>query len=252
MKKAVVAQIDNLIDEGSEITDDWQILRWSNKVAVFLRTTLGENLASDFSTLDSDNDWDVLAMQLGLLQGISAKMRDDAEKSTSAKQKKNSPQQNSVTVTPSETRKVFVVHGHDEAAKEATARFLEKLDMQPIILHEQANSGRTIIEKFEKYSEDVGFSVVLLTPDDLGTAQKDPEKLKSRARQNVVLELGYFLGKLSRNRVCALHKGDVELPSDIQGVIYIEMDNNGAWKSKLAQELVQAKYTINLEGLLSG
>ena len=248
MKKAFVEQIDYLINEGSEITDEWDIHRWSNKVAVFLRTTLGENLASDFSTLDSDNDWDLLAMKLGLLQGISAKTKDDAEKSTSAKHEKNSPQQNSA----SETRKVFVVHGHDEAAKEATARFLEKLDMQPIILHEQASSGRTIIEKFEKYSEDVGFAVVLLTPDDLGTAQKEPEKLKSRARQNVVLELGYFLGKLTRNRVCALHKGGVELPSDIQGVIYIEMDNNGAWKSKLAQELVHAKYTINLEGLLSG
>jgi len=155
-------------------------------------------------------------------------------------------------VPDSETRKVFIVHGHDEAAKEATARFLEKLDLEPIILHEQASGGRTIIEKFEKYSRDVGFAVVLLTPDDLGAAQEEPNNMQSRARQNVVLELGYFLGRLTRNRVCALHKGGVELPSDIQGVIYVEMDDKGAWKAKLAQEFVQAKYEINLEGLVGG
>jgi predicted nucleotide-binding protein len=158
MKQAVIAQIDSLIEEGSKISDDWEIQRWSNKATVFLRTTLGESLASDFSTLDSDNIWDILAMRLGLLQGIAAKASDDAEKSKSTKQKENSLQLNSAAVTPSETRKVFVVHGHDEAAKEATTRFLEKLDMQPIILHEQASGGRTIIEKFEKYSGDVGFA----------------------------------------------------------------------------------------------
>ncbi len=251
MKQAVITQINSLIEEGSKISNDWEIERWSNKAKIFLRTTLGENLVSDFTSLDSDNEWDILAMRLGLLQGVAAKSSDDAEKSNPTIQKENSLQLNSAAVTSSETRKVFVVHGHDEAAKEATARFLEKLDMQPVILHEQASGGRTIIEKFEKYSGEVGFAVVLLTPDDLGTTQKEPEKPQPRARQNVILELGYFLGKLSRNRVCALHKGGVELPSDIQGVIYIEMDNNGAWKSKLAQELVQAKYTINLEGLLS-
>lgn len=189
MKKAIAEQIDSLIAEGSEISEDWGIRRWCNKVSIFLRTTLGENLERDFSTLESVNEWDVLAMRLGLLQGIAAKARDGAEQPYATKLEVDALQQSPPAAEPIETRKVFVVHGHDEAAKEATARFLEKLDLQPIILHEQASGGRTIIEKFEKYSGDVGFAVVLLTPDDLGAAQKEPEKLQPRARQNVVLEL---------------------------------------------------------------
>ncbi len=252
MNKAITEQIDILIKEGSKISDDWEIHRWSNKATIFLRTTLGDDLARDFSALDSSNIWDVLAMRLGLLQGIVAKAQGGAETPVDNKTKVDSLQQSPHLGEPSETRKVFVVHGHDEAAKEATARFLEKLDLQPVILHEQSSGGRTIIEKFEKYSGDVGFAVVLLTPDDFGAARKEKDKLKPRARQNVVLELGYFLGKLARNRVCALHKGGIELPSDIQGVIYVEMDDAGAWRTKLAQELIQAKCPINLEGLVSG
>jgi hypothetical protein len=113
-------------------------------------------------------------------------------------------------------RKVFIVHGHDEGARESVARFLEQLDFDPIILHEQANQGRTIIEKIEAHG-DVGFAVVLLTPDDIGSVQGgDP---LPRARQNVLLELGYFIGRLGRARVCALKRGDVEVPSDFGGVV---------------------------------
>lgn len=149
-----------------------------------------------------------------------------------------------------DSRKVFVVHGHDNEAKEITARFLEKVRLQPIILHEQASCGRTIIEKFETYSGDIAFAVVLLTPDDVEASAANQAQLNPRARHNVILELGYFMGRLSRVRVCALYKGSVELPTDFQGVIYIEMDAAGAWKAKLAQAFVQAKLPINLDGLL--
>lgn len=252
MKKAIIEQIDSLMKEGSGISDDYEIDRWSNKTTIFLQTTLGNEIASEFSALVDSNEWDMLSMRLGLLQGIIANAQDDAGTPGTEKAEVDSLQKGSYVAEPRETRKVFVVHGHDEAAKEATARFLEKLDLQPIILHEQSSGGRTIIEKFEKYSRDIGFAVVLLTPDDLGAARKEKERLQSRARQNVVLELGYFLGRLTRNRVCALYKGGVELPSDIQGVIYIEMDDAGAWRTKLAQELVEAKCPINLQGLVSG
>ena len=124
--------------------------------------------------------------------------------------------------------KVFVIHGHDKAAQETVARFLERLKVEPIILHEQPNRGRTIIEKFEDYV-DVGFAVVLLTPDDLGALQENKSELNPRARQNVILELGFFIGKLGRERVCALKKHGVETPSDYDGVVYTNFDDSGAW-----------------------
>jgi predicted nucleotide-binding protein len=130
------------------------------------------------------------------------------------------------------SRKVFIVHGHDNEAKAEVARFLERIDFEAIILHEQANRGRTIIEKVES-NGDVGFAVVLLTPDDEGN--KRGHSSRPRARQNVVLELGYFIGRLGRDRVWALKRGDVEIPSDFDGVVYETYDDHGGWKSKLAR-----------------
>lgn len=132
-----------------------------------------------------------------------------------------------------ESRKVFIVHGHDESLRNEVALFLNRLTLTPIILHEQTGKGRTIIEKFEAHAL-VPYAVVLLTPDDVGG--KDANDLKPRARQNVVLELGYFYGKLKREFVCCLNKG-VEIPSDSMGIEYIPYDNSGAWKIKLAREL---------------
>jgi predicted nucleotide-binding protein len=143
------------------------------------------------------------------------------------------------------SNRIFIVHGHDDAPKQAVARFLESLGLEVIILHEQANQGRTIIEKFEEHA-DVGFAVVLLTPDDVGGLKGlVVGKLNPRARQNVVFELGYFIGRLGRRHVCALKLGDVEVPSDISGVIYVLYDPNGAWKQALGQELQEAGYEID-------
>jgi predicted nucleotide-binding protein len=137
--------------------------------------------------------------------------------------------------------KVFVVHGHDDSAREAVARFLEKLGLEAIILHEQPDQGRTIIEKFQAFASEVGFAVVILTPDDLvrGAAAGSPQP--SRARQNVIFELGYFAGKLGRGRACLLRKGEVEIPSDLYGVVYTEMDGADGWKLKLVRELKAAR-----------
>jgi CAP12/Pycsar effector protein, TIR domain len=107
------------------------------------------------------------------------------------------------------SRKIFIVHGHDDGSRETVARFLERIGFEPIILHKQANRGMTVVEKLTAYG-DVGFAVVLLTPDDVGRSTKDTT-LNPRARQNVVLELGYFIGRLTRARVCALKRGDVGL-----------------------------------------
>jgi predicted nucleotide-binding protein len=156
----------------------------------------------------------------------------------------------SQTTAPESTRakpkpdlsKVFVVHGHDEGAREAVARFLERLGIKPIILHEQANQGLTVIEKIEAHSE-VSFAVVLLTPDDLGCIKGGTPG--PRARQNVVLELGYFIGRLGRKHVCALKRGELEIPSDFGGVVYDQFDDTGGWRQKLATELAAADFNID-------
>ena len=131
--------------------------------------------------------------------------------------------------------------------KQTVARFLEKLGLDVVILHEQPNEGKTIIEKLETHSSDVaiGYAVVLLTPDDVGKLASDEGVTSPRARQNVILELGYFIGKLGRARVCALHSGGVETPSDYHGVIYIPLDEAGGWKLKLATELEAADFKID-------
>ncbi len=146
-------------------------------------------------------------------------------------------------------RKVFVVHGHDEEAKLAVARFIKNLDLEPIILSEMPGGGRAIIEQIEKHS-DVSFAVVILTPDDIGSPRKQPKKRCHRARQNVIFELGYFVGRLGRDRVRSLYKKGVEVPSDYHGVLYIPMDAAGAWKMQLAKELKAAGFDIDLNKVI--
>lgn len=143
---------------------------------------------------------------------------------------------------------VFIVHGHDGEAKERTARFVEKLGFKAIILHEQANRGRTIIEKIEKYSN-VGFAIVLYTPDDLGNVKADAEKgeIKPRARQNVVFEHGYLIGKLGRESVVPLVAGNIELPNDISGMVYI---SDKDWQVDIAKEMKDAGYDIDFNKVL--
>jgi len=144
------------------------------------------------------------------------------------------------------TNKVFVVHGHDEAARESVARFLERIGIEAVILHEQATGGRTIVEKLEHYA-DVDFAVILLTPDDVGGVKtSSPDKLQPRARQNVVLELGFFVGKLGRRHVCALYKGSLELPSDYLGVGYVALDEGGGWRLQLAKELRGSGFSVDM------
>ena len=144
---------------------------------------------------------------------------------------------------PTDLECVFVVHGHDEAPREMVARYITKLGLEPVILHEQPNRGMTVIEKLDA-NGDVGYAVILLTPDDIGRGKPESEE-KPRARQNVILELGYFLGRLGRQRVIALLKDEVEIPSDYMGVMYVPFDDAGAWRQKLGQELDSAGYEID-------
>jgi len=182
------------------------------------------------------------------------------------------------------SKDVFVVHGHDIQSVNELKKMLVEFGLNPIVLHEQPSGSRTIVEKLEKYS-DVGYAFVILTPDDIGclnievskslqslvgTLQnlieaytvikhKGPLKrvhgelskvassFKPRARQNVVLEFGYFIGFLGRDRVCCLYKGDVELPSDMHGIVYLPFKNSlEEIRVEIMKELKQADYEIKL------
>ncbi len=151
--------------------------------------------------------------------------------------------------TMPKSNRVFVVHGHDEGMRDSVARMLTKLGLKPVILHEQPDRGRTIIEKFYDHS-DVSFAVVLLSPDDMGyvnTVDHDPAQ--PRARQNVILELGFFLGRLGRENVVALHKGNVEIPSDFSGVLFKPYVSGGDWPYRLTRELRESGYSVSADDL---
>jgi predicted nucleotide-binding protein len=157
---------------------------------------------------------------------------------------------NEVASTPA-NNKVFLVHGHDHGARETVARFIEKLGLDPIILDEQASTGRTIIEKLEGHS-DVGFAVVLMTHDDEGRSLQEKAasprgKPNPRARQNVILEMGYFMAHLGRDKVCGLTKGNIEKPSDLSGVVVISLDL-ADWKNRLAKEFEAVGFAVNWAG----
>ncbi len=140
-------------------------------------------------------------------------------------------------------KKVFIVHGHDKGPRHEAARLLENGGLEAVILEEQPGKGQTIIEKLEANSQ-VGYAVVLFTGDDEGR-EAGTETLRPRARQNAVLELGYFMARLGRGRVCVLYEAGVEMPSDYDGVEYIAYDDAGAWPTKLVRELLSANIAID-------
>lgn len=180
---------------------------------------------------------ETLGTQLTLLEGLVELLDTEAQLASGSVPQASSPEFG---------HRVFLVHGHDENVVHQVARFLEQQGLEVIVLREQPNEGRTIIEKFEHYA-DVGFAVVLLTPDDRGGPRDQPfEEQKYRARQNVILELGYFLGRLGRRRVCAVHLADVEIPSDYSGVLYVQFDTAGGWRLHLAKEMKAAGLPIDM------
>jgi hypothetical protein len=136
--------------------------------------------------------------------------------------------------------KIFIVHGRDNGAKYEVAHFLQQLELEPVILHERPNAGRTLISKFQEESADIHFAVVLMTPDDIGNLAGSPTP-NPRARQNVIFELGFFIGKLGAGKVCALVSGGVERPSDFEAIVYVEYGAGTTWKSELARELRHAE-----------
>lgn len=134
--------------------------------------------------------------------------------------------------------RVFIVHGQNDSARSVTVAFLSKVGLEGIVLHEQPSMGRHLLTKFIEEAELVTFAIVLMTDDDVGALKGST--LAPRARQNVILELGYFLSHLGQERVCALITPGLETPSDFDGIVYIRMDEAGQWQTELKRELLAA------------
>jgi len=140
---------------------------------------------------------------------------------------------------------ILLIHGRDEATKESLLEFLQKLELRAIILHEQPDGGKSMMEKFGE-SPDIHFAIILLTPDNIASPRNKPKERQTLVGQNVIFEFGYFLGKLGRGRVCALYKEGVEIPSDYPGVMTIPMDSRRGWRLLVAKEIKQAGMEIDL------
>lgn len=170
---------------------------------------------------------------IGYLKGLS----QEETPRTKKKQIKNNENNN---------KSVFIVHGHNKALRTEVKTVLLELGLKPIILSEQANGGKTVIEKFEENSEQVNYAIILMTADDEGKAVKDTD-YRLRARQNVILEMGYFMSRLKRSNVFLLLEDDIELPSDINGVVYASVREN--WKFMLVKELKNCGYQVSADDL---
>lgn len=262
-----ISQIDILLTKRH---NDPELKAWRNFTEQVIIKTFGkphENLNAYHSALHGGSWWmnmpeeaiqknyvDNLHVIKKLLEGFIEQIRSFSGITKSEK----------ISDIPS-SNKIFIVHGHDEKSKNELVLMLTRFGLEPIILHEKPSEGMTIIEKLEKHS-DVGFAFILLTPDDAGCCKDELREISEistiikasdqkyyedtfnpRARQNVVFEFGLFVGKLGRSRTCCLYTGDVELPSDLSGIIYIPFQTTVNEKTlAIAKELKAVGYEIKL------
>lgn len=247
-------RIDELLDH---LADLWRrsqanqfattadgLRRWKERAHAVIKSILGKDEASEFYAKHAGTNWgnpegtydQQFTMYIEYLWDLKEEIQKYPHHVVTQQETPATAMK-----TPAQNRKVFIVHGHGHL-KDAVARVIEKFKLEAIILDEKPGAGNTLIEKFQKYS-DVGYAVVLLAPDDVGG--KAGGATHDRARQNVIFELGYFVGKIGRGRVCLLYVEGVEIPSDYFGVEYVSFDAKNAWKLKLAAELREAGYAID-------
>ena len=240
--KEFVDEIDGLYMENGHTSPRFKA--WRSKVLRFLEAKYGEASRYvkdierlDFQSMSFDPSQNKIAYKQDLYTAkeILSTYLDEISET------------DSIDATPTQSisfSKIFIVHGHDGELKESIARIIERQDIEAIILSEQANRGRTIIEKIEDNS-DVSSAICLFTADDIGKEKTETEE-KLRARQNVVFETGYFIGKLGRGNIVILADNDVEIPSDLFGVVYTNTSN---WKVELLKELAAIGYVIDFSKL---
>ena len=190
---------------------------------------------------DTENDRASWKGGISSLKNIISTMMEDLRLSN--------PVDSSITLKKDVTpNSIFIVHGHDDEMKVSVARFLEKLGLNPVILHEQPDKGRNVLDKLIDESEVASFAIVLLSPDDIVI---DGDNKATRARQNVVLELGFFIAKLGKDKVTALYRtaNNFELPSDFAGILYKKYDGGDSWRFELAKELKASGFSVDMNKL---
>jgi len=241
--KKIVDEIDLLLSSDVKWSSP-DVKAWHTKATRWLINHFGEDSYEvtsfkkiRFQSMIIDEYQDKLACSNGLNQAkaILNTYLEDLEENAASEE----------TEPSFNGSRVFIVHGHDGELKHNVARIIEKQGIEAVILSEQANRGRTIIEKIEDYS-DVGGAICLFTADDVGN-EKDEAISKPRARQNVVFEAGYFMGKLGRNHTVLLADSGVEMPSDLSGVVYTNAAN---WQFELLKELNAMGYKVDMNKLL--
>lgn len=232
--RATRIAVDNVFGSESQHSKEFASIKYIPSGYEILAATTDDDLErmnqrAYFQGLDSAS-----ILLSSMIDEIDEYWEDSSQTSPLSVQETESPTSN----------EVFVVHGRDEGAKDTLARFLERLGLQPVVLAELPSQGLTIIEKFERHAQ-VAFAVVLMTPDDTGSLQGGSDSSRPRARQNVIFEMGFFIGRLGRDRVCSLTKGDVEIPSDYSGVVYIPYDDYGGWQARLIGEFQAAGLDVD-------
>lgn len=220
---------------GFKYVDNDLFIAWKSQSKNFIHKYFGENSTfyNEYETYENARGMTTNKIKFENLFSLFLSIEYDLKELKSTESKINN----------SKSNKIFIVHGHDELAISQVSELLRKLGLEPIVLKDQVSQSSTVIEKIEKYTTNIGFGIILYTECDWGGKERD--KLKRRARQNVILEHGYLMAKLGRENTVALIKGTVETPGDISGVVYTQMDPHNAWQYKLVDELKASGYKIS-------
>ena len=247
-----IARLDALID-GVPQYRDGRLADWQSECATLLRLFLGDDNATyksfnrvSYSPMVAPvpEESHIRSFESGVKQAVALLRAAITELKTMAELS------TSTAVVPQPGNEIFVVHGHNEAFRLKVVDFLTKATgTSPTVLIDEANKGMELFEKFEDAAQRACFAVVLATADDIGRAKSAKED-RDRARQNVILEWGFFAGRLGRERVALLCEPGVELPSDIGGLVYVTLDAAGAWRFDLAKELKAANIDVSLDRAL--
>ncbi len=219
------------------------VLFWSYETADKLNLPNQENLVAA-----KDKKYVIESILKGKVKGAYL----CTEKFLTSTEKPLAPAQPVISASASTPRRIIVVSGTDEVMKQALTKALTKLWLAPVVMQEEPSQGRKIVEHFQDYA-DVGFAVVLLSPDDYTYPKAEAAtKRKLSPQQDVIFLLGFLLGKLGKSKVLVFYKesADFAVPLDFEGVKFTAFDDRDSWKLALIRELTNCVYSVDADRIL--